>query len=86
LTSLKERIEGAHSADMDRGARILAYHRYLMEYRRLAGVWAIRISSAQATIDMTARQQKLKAGQITVNDWTPQTDIQIARDVLKNLQ
>jgi hypothetical protein len=86
LDMLKERIEAAHSTTLDRGARIMAYHRFLIEYRTLAGIWAIRTSSAQSTIDMTARQQKLKAGQVTVSDWTPQTDIQIARDVLKNVQ
>jgi hypothetical protein len=86
LDMLKQRIQGAHSTTMDRGSRILAYHRLLMEYRKLAGVWAIRTSSAQATLDMTAQQQKLKAGQITVSEWTPQTDIQIAQKVLQHLQ
>jgi len=83
---LKERIDAAHSTTMDRGARILAYHRYLMEYRRLAGVWAIRTSSAQTTINMAAQQQKLQAGQAAVSNWTPQTDIQIAKQVLQHLQ
>lgn len=86
LASLKERIQAAHTTTMDRGARILAYHRYLMEYRRLSGIWAIRISSAQATLDMTAQQQKLKTGQATITNWTPQTDIQIANQVLQHLQ
>jgi hypothetical protein len=86
LEMLKERVDAAHSTTMDRGARILAYHRYLMEYRRLAGVWAVRTSSAQATLNMTAQQQKLQAGQLTVSNWTPQTDVQIAKQVLQHLQ
>ena len=86
LETLKERIDAAHNTTMDRGSRILAYHRYLMEYRRLAGVWAIRTSSAQSTLNMTAQQQKLKAGQVSVSNWTPQTDIQIAKQVLEHLQ
>ncbi|HTI58962.1 hypothetical protein [Mucilaginibacter sp.] len=86
LDMLKERIQAAHTTTMDRGARIIAYHRYLMEYRRLAGVWAIRTSSAQATLNMTAQQQKLQSGQVTISNWTPQTDIQIANQVLQHLQ
>jgi hypothetical protein len=86
LDMLKERINSAHSTTMDRGARILSYHRYLMEYRRLAGVWAIRTSSAQTTLNMTAQQQKLQANQVKVSNWTPQTDIQIANQVLQHLQ
>lgn len=86
LDRLKERVSGAHSTDMDRGSRILAYYRLLKEYRRLAAVWAIRTSSAQSTLNMTAQQQRLKAGQVTVNDWTPQSDIEIANKVLQHVQ
>jgi hypothetical protein len=86
LDRLKERIEGAHSADMDRGSRIMAYYRLLKEYRRISGVWAIRTSSAQSTITMAAQQQRLKTNQVAVPDWTPQTDIQIAAKVLQHLQ
>ena len=86
LDSLKERIEGAHSADMERGSRIMAYYRLLQEYRQLSGVWAIRTSSARATLDMTAQQQRLQNNQVSVPDWTPQTDIEIARRVLAHVQ
>lgn len=86
LDMLKQRIESAHSADMDRGARILAYHRYLLEYRRLSSVWAIRTASAQSTLTMAAQQQRLKTNQISVPDWTPQSDIEIANKVLQHVQ
>ena len=86
LDMLKQRIQGAHSADMDRGSRILAYYRLLKEYRRLSAVWAIRTSSAQSTLTMTAQQQRLKTGQVTVTNRTPQTDIEIANKVLQHLQ
>jgi hypothetical protein len=86
LDMLKQRIQGAHTSDMDRGSRILAYYRLLKEYRRLSAVWAIRTSSAQSTLTMTAQQQKLKSGQVTVSQWTPQTDIEIANRVLQHIQ
>lgn len=86
LDMLKQRVDAAHSTDMDRGARILAYHRYLMEYRRLAGVWAIRTSSAQSTLNMTAQQQRINNNQVDVPDWTPHADIDIANKVLKHVQ
>ena len=86
LSRLKQRIQGAHSADMDRGARIMAYYRLLQEYKRLSGVWAIRTSSAQSTLTMAAQQQKLQAGQGTITGWTPHTDVQIANQVLQHIQ
>jgi len=86
LDRLKERVQGAHSADMDRGSRILAYHRLLMEYRKLSGVWGIRTASAEATLDMTAQQALLKNNQVTVPGWTPHSDIDIANKVLLHVK
>ncbi|GAA4339704.1 hypothetical protein GCM10023149_50580 [Mucilaginibacter gynuensis] len=86
LDMLRQRVEAAHSADMDRGARIMAYHRLLMEYRKLAGVWAIRVATAAKTIRMSAQQQQVRTGQVSVSNWTPQTDVQIANEVLKHVQ
>ena len=86
LDMLKQRVQGAHDADMDRGARIMAYYRLLNDYRRLAGVWAIRTSSAQSTLDMAKQQQQLKSGFTGVPDWTPQSDISIANKILQKLQ
>jgi hypothetical protein len=84
LDRLKERINGARTTNMDRGSRILSYYRYLKEYRDLSGVWAIRTSAAQTTLDMAARQKQLQAGSAPVGNWTPQSDVQIAKSVLIN--
>jgi hypothetical protein len=86
LDRLKQRIQGAHSTDMDRGSRIMAYYRLLQEYKKLSGVWAIRTSSAQSTLNMAAQQQQLKNNQVTITDWTPHTDIEIANKVLQHVQ
>jgi len=84
LDKLKERLNGARSADMDRGSRIMAYYRMLNEYKDLSAVWAIRTSSAQKTLDMGAHQQALQKGSVTIPNWTPESDIQIANKVLQN--
>jgi hypothetical protein len=81
---LKERIDGAHSTTLDRGARILAYHRFLLEYRVLVATWGIRVSAAAANMDRSAAQQKVRNNQVQINNWTPQTDVQIANSVLSN--
>jgi hypothetical protein len=84
LDMLKERIQGARTTNMDRGSRIMSYYRFLKEYRTLSGVWAIRTSAAQTTLDMAARQQQLQKASVTVGPWTPQTDVKIANSVLQN--
>ena len=84
LASLKGRLDGARSTDMDRGSRILAYYRLLKEYRVLNGVWNIRIASAASTLTMTKQQQQVKTGATQVPAWSPDTDVQIATKVLQN--
>jgi len=80
---LAERLNGARTANMDRGARIIAYHRMLLEYRILAATWATRVSSAATTMQMTAGQKAVKSNQVLIESWTPDADVRIARAVLQ---
>jgi len=84
LSMLKQRLQGARTTDMDRGSRIIAYYRMLKEYERLAGVWNIRIATAQKDIQMTAQQQHIKAATVSPGPWSPKTDVQIANQVLQH--
>lgn len=86
LDMLKERLDGAHSSTLDRGARILAYHRMLLEYRHLNQVWATRTSGVRKTVSMTNGQQKVRSNQITIDTWSSDSDIKIANDVIRNKQ
>jgi hypothetical protein len=82
LSMLKERLQGARTTDMDRGSRILAYYRLLKEYQTLAGVWSIRTAAAAKDITMTSSLQQVQAAKMTYGSWTPNTDVQIANQVL----
>ena len=86
LAMLKERLQGSRTADMDRGSRVMAWYRMLKEYRALSGVWSIRVAAAAKTLQMTAQQQQLKTGKVNSGNWTPQTDLQIANQVLLKAQ
>lgn len=84
LNMLKERLNGARTADMDRGSRIMAYYRMLKEYQQLAGIWAVRLSAAQMTLNMQAAQKNVSLSTSPVTNWTPNTDVQIANKVIIN--
>lgn len=84
LAMLKERLNGARTADMDRGSRIMAYYRMLKEYQRLSGIWNVRVAAAQTDLQIAAKQQHLKTAAGSPGAWTPQTDVQIANKVLSN--
>lgn len=82
LDMLKERLDGARTTTVDRGARILAYHRMLLEYRVLAATWATRTATAAMNMDRVAKQQQVKNNRVSINSWTPESDVAIARKVL----
>lgn len=86
LAMLKERLNGARTTDMDRGSRIMAYYRMLKEYQELSGVWAVRVSAAQMTLNMQAAQKQVQLSTAPVSNWTPNTDVQIAAKVIQNAQ
>ncbi|WDF55885.1 hypothetical protein [Mucilaginibacter sp. KACC 22063] len=82
LAMLKERINAARSTDMDRGSRIMAYYRYLKEYRTLAATWATRVATAQHNITMVNQQAKAKTMPVITTGWTPASDVQLAKQVV----
>lgn len=82
LDVLKERINGAKSANMDRSSRILAYHRLLREYRTLAATWATRTAGAQKKMNLSLQQQKVKKAEVNIGSWTSNSDVEIAREVI----
>jgi len=86
LSMLKQRLNGARTTDQDRGSRIMAYYRLLAEYQRLAGVWNIRIATAQKDVQMATQAQTVKTQTMAPVQWTPQSDIQIANKILTHVQ
>ena len=84
LEMLKERIDGARTTNMDRGSRIMAYHRMLLEYRNLSAAWTNRVATASANIGRVEKQQQVSSGQVSVPGWSSQSDVEIAKEVIRN--
>lgn len=80
---LKERLEAARSTTLDRGSRILAYHRMLDEYRSLRSSWDAKKRYAAKFIALQENSQNIKdANRNAIATGNSRTDIQIANDVL----
>jgi len=80
--ALLERLEIARSTTVDRGARIMAYHRMLGEYRKLLANWEMKKSKAKTFLSIRSSTERLRTGD-PVNISGGKTDIQIANDILK---
>lgn len=86
-TELKERLEAAKSTILDRGSRILAYHRMLMEHRRLLATWEAKKSYAAKFISLSKSRDRLQDGSADLPDFVnSRSDVQIAEDILKRTQ
>lgn len=80
--ALLERLEIARSTTVDRGSRIMAYHRMLGEYRKLLASWETKKSKAKAFLSIRSSAKKLSSGS-PIDVRGGKTDIQIADDILK---
>ena len=81
-SALLERLEIARSTTLDRGSRIMAYHRMLSEFRKLSASWETKKSRAKTYLSIRSSVQKLRAGEVQ-RPASPKSDIQIANDILK---
>lgn len=82
--ALAERLDAARHTTVDRGSRILAYHRLLGEYRKLAAVWDTKKQRAKLYLSLTESAGKVKIRDVPIdNNAGNRTDKQIADEVLR---
>jgi len=79
---IRQRLETARATDMERGSRIITWHRMLGEYRKLISVW-------ESARGRSARNLLIKDAVKSIREGTPlngkaKTDIQIADEILKH--
>ncbi|TCD07693.1 hypothetical protein EZ449_14250 [Pedobacter frigidisoli] len=79
--SLLERLEIIRNADMERGSRIMGYHRLLSEYRKLKATWQQRKSAASKQVSLSGLSERMhgKSSGIRLKG---RSDIEIADEIL----
>lgn len=80
--ALLGRLQLARTTSVDRGSRIMAYHRMLAEYRKLRADWDMKKSKARTYLNIKAVAEKLRNSETSLPK-TSRSDIQIANDILK---
>ncbi|MCT1525834.1 hypothetical protein ACS126_03230 [Sphingobacterium lactis] len=80
---LKERLETARRTTLDRGSRILTYHRMLDEYRTLESSWDAKKRNAARFIALRENADAIRdSNRNAIAQGSNRTDIQIANEVL----
>jgi len=83
INILSERLQASRTATLERGARILSYHRLLGEYRKLSALWTGKVIAATREPAREKVRQGLVNQEVKIENWTPESDIRIARDILQ---
>lgn len=85
FNELNERLEGGKKSNMDRGNRILFYHRIMLEYRGLDKWW--QRTRIHAPRQMLAKKQ-IEAQKDTEGNfqWSPDRDKEIAKEVVRGFR
>jgi len=81
-TALAERLEGARTADIDRGSRIMAYHRMLGEYRQLQSIWEAKKQRAGLYLKLARANRDIRGFPQSISVTPGRSDIRIADNIL----
>lgn len=85
--SLSERLNGARTTTVDRGSRIMAYHRFLEEYRKLLVIWESKKLKAKLFLSLQDSADKIKNRNTSIGYKSGfQTDRQIAEDIISKMK
>ncbi|MDQ0965432.1 hypothetical protein QFZ20_000835 [Flavobacterium sp. W4I14] len=79
---LSERLEAARTTTLDRGARILSYHRLLAEYRKISAIWTDKVIAAAREPARIKVRQELNSQEVKIDGWTPESDVRTAKEIL----
>lgn len=81
---LKERLDAARTTTLDRGSRIMAYHRLLAEYRKLLSSWEAKKNYAAKFLLLAKNRDHLQSDNPDLPKFTTdRSDVQIAEGILK---
>lgn len=80
--ALLERLQLARTTSVDRGSRIMAYHRMLAEYRKLRSCWEMKKSRTKTYLKIKSAAEKLRNSE-TSSPVASRSDIKIADEILK---
>ncbi|MFN0293570.1 hypothetical protein [Pedobacter helvus] len=81
--AIRERLETAQGSTLDRGSRIIAYHRLFLEYRKLLASWEAKRQYSRKFLSLSETAGKMKTREKPiVQNQGYRTDQQIANDIL----
>jgi len=82
IDALTERLNSTRTTNMERGARIMQYHRMLQEFRQLLTTWESKKQRAELYLKISKSNRQIKEFSWSSAAEHGKTDRQIAEDIL----
>ena len=80
MNSLSERYGFAKTLDMERGQRLLMYHRLMLEMRQIIKSWEYKLAISEKMLAMKRFYDRKSNGQVVISD--PINESQIMKDII----
>jgi len=78
---LEDRLENTKTEVMDRGSRILGYHKILMDYRAVMSRWGAFVSNIDFMLNLEKTIESTSPATMPTDVWKPGSDLTIVKDV-----
>lgn len=85
MSRMQERLKGAHNTDMDKGSRIMAYHRILIQYRQVFSKWNTHLNLAEQVLSLKnyhAKSKDINSTSANFGSWDSSSDFKIMESIL----
>jgi hypothetical protein len=84
MTRLQDRLKGAFNTDMDRGSRILNYHRIMKEYYLVRAQLNQHLLNAQTLMKMSKQTKKQNSGEDLKNTtWEKSSEEEMIKKIME---
>lgn len=81
--ALNERLKIARSTTVERGSRIMAYHRLLKEYEKLEALWEDKKKKMRLYLALKRQSTDVKSRSSAISGTKKKSDVAIADEILK---
>lgn len=78
---LEDRLKNTRSEVMDRGSRILGYHKILLDYRGIMDKWNSFVTNIDLLVNMSKTVESSNPTTMPTTVWKPGSDLSIINDI-----
>lgn len=85
MSIIQEKLNAAFNQDIDRGSRIINYHKLMLDFRKIQSVWIAKIILAGKMKGFYEKSEVAKSPPLNGFTWTASSDVEIMRGIMNRI-